>query len=38
MEATFADPDLQIKGEGGGGHTEPEIWGGGEAASELILV
>ena len=25
----MADPDLQIRGKGGGGHPDPEIRGGG---------
>ena len=27
----MVDPDLQIRGGGGGGHPDPEIWGGGQS-------
>ena len=33
MRATVADPDLQIRGEGGGGPSRPD-WGKGEARSQ----
>ena len=33
---SVADPDLQIRGGGGGGHSDPEIRGGG-AVSKFFL-
>ena len=34
LEQAIGDPDLQIRGEGGGGHSNPEIRGGGAVSKK----
>ena len=33
----MADPDLQIRGKGGGGHPDPEIRGGGAVLKKMFF-
>ena len=37
MYRTVADPDLQIRGGGGGGHPDPEIRGGGGGGEKKLF-